>query len=143
MIAIDLDCDLFEDVASLLQTISETEEMQQDVLFAEHGYTKIGKICDTLQGELIKAKTNFCSIDCKYEYVAIKKICKKLTRDKIAYDHDQDSNTDIQFCVQEDIQKEAAILKHLTLDNQSTFNYIVQFIEFFESEDYYYGHGIC
>ena len=133
---LDFDDDLYDDMTNLLRIISETEETQQDMIFAEHGYTKVDKICNTLQGELIKAKTFPSSIN--FKYVAIKKICKKLTYDKIAYEYDQQSNSNIHFCVEEDIRKESLILKHLTLDNQSTFNYIVQFIEFFESKCYFY-----
>lgn len=138
----DIDSPLCDDFTSLMDILSQTKEIEEDILFTKHGYTKIEKICDTLQGELIKAKVdkdknlNQNNIH-KHEYVAIKKICKVLTHEKLAYDpNDKDDN--ITFCVEENIIKEAQILKYLTVDNQSTFNYIIQFIELFESDTHYY-----
>ena len=102
------------------------------------------KICNTLQGQLYKAKRISDMDDEKkdvdekqrdstaHQYVAIKRIDKELFQESIAI---QD---DMNFIVSENIIKEAFILKYLTVDNCPIGDYICKYIDFFESDDYYY-----
>eukprot|EP01084_Bolivina_argentea_P078440 142328_1 len=113
------------DMTDLLFKISEIDE---DITLADHSYTKVHKLCDTLQGDLWKAqdmKTN--------EYVTIKRTDKQLFQQQISIDDDN-----MQFCVSENIIKESNILKRLTVDNHCIGNYIIQYINFFESDTDYY-----
>jgi len=111
-----------------LETIDE-----ETTMLADNGYERIEKIRDCLQGEVIKAKL------VKYHvhhgigsHVAIKKIRKKLSWSRTAL---QDEFT---HCVSEDIIKEAVILKHLTVDNSPTGEYIVKFVDLFETADHFF-----
>ena len=151
------DCDLsfvqspeLPDNLTMTQLLMNLTEVDEDLTLEQHGYTRIRKICDTLQGELIEAevksdennsaKKRTISSDHKenvngpkqIERVAIKRTRKELFREKIA---EYDGMT---FCVEENIVKEALILHHLTIDNRSTANYVVRFVEFFESDEHFY-----
>ena len=119
------------------------EQCKENILFAERGYKRIHRVCKTLQGELLKAKVTkmeFHSVCNKSHYelapigsfVAIKKINKQLAEKKVAI------IDGTSFCVQESIIKEAMILKHLTVDNTPPGNYVLNFIDFFESDTHYY-----
>eukprot|EP01084_Bolivina_argentea_P200219 342406_1 len=106
-----------------------------DISAAQRGYKILHKICDTLQGQLLKAEkirltpTNY-SYESVTNYVAIKKISKELHYQHIT------CRGDINFCVGENIKKEAIILKFITVDNK--LNGIVQFLDYFESESHLY-----
>eukprot|EP01083_Nonionella_stella_P017451 48824_1 len=102
-----------------------------DDVFECNGYKKIGKICDTLQGELFQA-VMMDTMGASNEYVAIKRVRKDLWQQKIAYQNN------IAFCVTENIIKEAFILNYLTVKHQPIGDYVIQFIDFFESEQAFY-----
>lgn len=136
----DIDYDLDDDVplTALLTTITSTSE---DIIFAQNGYKKVDIISDTLQGQLFKAQrlNNNIAIEQKSptpssqpEYVAIKRTDKSLFDKNIAI---QD---EINFVVSENIIKESMILKYLTMDNKCIGDYIIKYIDFFESESDYY-----
>eukprot|EP01084_Bolivina_argentea_P096427 173369_1 len=110
----------------LLQKMYETE---QEVLISENGYKYVDKICDTLQGELIKAKVLKSSLRNAAigSYVAIKKTDKSLVKQQIAM---QDNMT---FMVSENCVKEAYALKQMTSNSN-----IVQFVDYFESDSHFY-----
>ena len=78
------------------------------------------KICNTLQGECFKARIQkYHRNQPKNSFVAIKKVDRKLSGTKTVI------QGDMTFIVEEDIIKEAVILKHLTVDNSPTGDYIV------------------
>ena len=128
---IDNESKLDVDDWSFSVLLSNLCAVSEDTILAEHGYKKISKICDTVQGVLYKAeKLNDTNINNKY--VAIKR-CERILRDK------QEAIQDgMNFIVSEDIIKEAIILKHLTVDNQPIGEYIVKYIDSFQSDEYYY-----
>jgi len=128
----DSDDELPMDMLSLMQAINDSDD---DLLFAKNGYKKLSKICDSLQGQLFRARLTTQTATNQMlpvgRHVAIKKIDKALRKDKIA------EKDDMTYCVEEDIKKEAAILQHLTVDNTPTGK-VARFIEFFESESHLY-----
>eukprot|EP01083_Nonionella_stella_P214462 772752_1 len=77
------------------------------ILFGKHGYNKVSKLRDTLQGELFKAYQI-----CSNQYVVIKKTNKSLFREGVAVEDG------MRLCVSENIIKEALILQHLTMKNR-------------------------
>eukprot|EP01084_Bolivina_argentea_P148389 259438_1 len=96
----------------------------------EHGYQVLNKICDTLQGELILAKTKF--EDGIFHKVAIKRTNKILHDRKICIDENE-----INFLLDENIISESIILNMIS-NNDYACNYCCKFIEFFQSEyDHY------
>eukprot|EP01084_Bolivina_argentea_P312939 541832_1 len=113
-------------IFDLLNRISEVDE---DCTLAEHGYTKVHKLSNTLQGDLWKAEDINTG-----KYVAIKRTEKSLLKQGIAIDPEDN----MSICVSENIIKEAIILKHLTVDNHCIGNHIVEYIEMFESDTDYY-----
>lgn len=123
----------FDDI-SVIQLFSKIQSTQQQITFFKHGYKIMNKLCNTLQGELFKAistkssTTESSTISC----VAIKKTGKHLCGQRIAFEED------ITFIVDENILKEALILKHLTVDNQCIGDYICKFKDFFECDENLY-----
>mmetsp|Transcript_16730 Transcript_16730/g.26563 ORF Transcript_16730/g.26563 Transcript_16730/m.26563 type:complete len:640 (-) Transcript_16730:392-2311(-) len=129
----------------LTELIYQLTGVDEELIFAKHGYKKIRKVCDTLQGELMEAeivkhsksfqkdqaRRKLCE-NANIQRVAIKKVDKCLFKQRIA------KIDGMVYCVEEDVVKEALILHHLTVDNRATANYVVQFIELFESEENYY-----
>eukprot|EP00483_Globobulimina_turgida_P006511 UN06521 len=96
-------------------------------ILKQNGYRKLSTICNTLQDELYKAK------DMKSkQLVAIKRTNKLLFASGIA--HEEETT----FCVSENIIREALILQYLTIHNKCIGGYIIQFINFFQSESDYY-----
>jgi len=106
-----------------MSTITDCSEVCR-----QNGYELISTIADTLQGRLYKA----CANETSKRYVAIKRASKFLTDNRIAI---QDK---FEFCVAENIIKEARILKHLTVDNATIGDYIVRYYDFFESDTDYF-----
>eukprot|EP00484_Ammonia_sp_Unknown_P002370 CAMPEP_0197074308 /NCGR_PEP_ID=MMETSP1384-20130603/211042_1 /TAXON_ID=29189 /ORGANISM="Ammonia sp." /LENGTH=662 /DNA_ID=CAMNT_0042513149 /DNA_START=201 /DNA_END=2190 /DNA_ORIENTATION=+ len=129
----------------LTELIYQLTGVDEELIFAKHGYKKIRKVCDTLQGELMEAeivkhsksfqkdqaRRKLCE-NANIQRVAIKKVDKCLFKQRIA------KIDGMVYCVEEDVVKEALVLHHLTVDNRATANYVVQFIELFESEENYY-----
>ena len=105
------------DDITLMSLFHHISECKEEDIFRSHGYKQIHYICSTLQGQLFKATDIRSSSN-----VAIKKVCKSLTEDKIA------KQDDIDFCVSESILKESILLKYLTVDNKQIGNYLVNFI---------------
>eukprot|EP01084_Bolivina_argentea_P024836 46239_1 len=99
----------------------------ETMILAQHGYINARVERDTLQGQLLSAKS--IKSGCN---VAIKRTKKRLHNKRISV---QDG---VNIVVEENITKEALVLRHLTVNNQSSNDYIVRFIEFFESEDAFY-----
>ena len=80
----------------------------EDDIFTKHGYKIVHKMCDTMQGEMFKAKhAEYHRHSCT---VAIKKVDRSLCANRTALEDG------FQICVNEDVIKEAVILKHLTCD---------------------------
>ena len=97
------------------------------MIFALNGYKRLYKLCDTLQGELFKAevvKNKLC------KSVVIKKTDKAATP--------QADNGRARFGNSESILKEASIVKYLTVNHIPIGDYIVKFIDSFESDTDYY-----
>ena len=123
------------DDLSMPQLLLSLTSMDEELLFNDNGYIKQYKICNTLQGELFKAE----NIN-NGSYVAIKKTDKHLFAEQIANDQDKDNPSlqGFKFCVSENIIKESLILKYLTVDNCPIGDYIVKYIDNFESDTHYY-----
>eukprot|EP01083_Nonionella_stella_P181127 647810_1 len=100
----------------------------ESLLFHTHGYKKVHKLSDTLQGDLYKAR----DINKGDSFVAIKRTNRDLFEQRIAIEDDTN------FCVSENILKEASILKMITVDNAPIGGYIAKYIDFFESSSNYY-----
>lgn len=199
------------DSIPMCQLLMQLTGVQEDVLFAQYGYSKNKKLCNILQGELIDAllteehsqysekqlavkllnrtfqsnsnqssanknassasgasitdcsvtenKDDYQSDDYKSNlglplqkihyidypmHVTIKKCDKVLVAEQISYADDDD----MHFCLDESIIKEKLILQYLTIDNIPTCDYIVKYMDFFQSEEDYYlvtesiDHGI-
>jgi len=114
----------------IMALLVNLNSQNEDLTLAEHGYRRIDKMCDALQGELIKAE-----VIASGRQVAVKKVCKRLSADKQASPDDDD---DMMYMVQEDIEKEAAILQHLTSDHGSDGKGIASFVEWFDSDSHWY-----
>eukprot|EP01084_Bolivina_argentea_P051851 95337_1 len=151
---------IVKEAESIIEEQKQNEEKLMTELFTrvtsheyqilyEHNYVYDKKICNALQGEIFRAqianvnKSESVS-DClssavcadmdnnTNEYVAIKKIDKNLLKSQISI------REMTSFCIDNNVVKEALILKYLTLDNNAMARYIVKYIDFFQSENYYY-----
>eukprot|EP01084_Bolivina_argentea_P132447 233734_1 len=89
----------------------------------KNGFIRTKKLRNTLQGELLEAKSITNG-----KTVVIKKTDKKLHSKRISVQNG------MNIIVEENIIKEAMILHHLTVVNKALNNHIVQFIKFFESK---------
>eukprot|EP01083_Nonionella_stella_P066066 173708_1 len=99
----------------------------EDVIFHMHGYKKIKTICDTCQGQLFEA----IQYDSQRS-VAIKRTNKHLFEQRITI---EDGNS---LCISKHILKEALILRYLTVSHTPIGDYIIKYIDFFESNTDYY-----
>ena len=101
----------------------------EEDIFTKHGYRVAHKMCDTMQGELFKAE------HAEYQHqgcpVAIKKVDRSLCANRTALEDG------FEMCVN-DVIKEAVILKHLTCDLSPVGDYIVRFVDLFQSDTHYY-----
>eukprot|EP01083_Nonionella_stella_P203111 741402_1 len=122
------------DPSDLLLCLDDASKHQLDTALMHNGYKKLRKICDTMQGTMYeaiitdpykRAKTGF-------ERVAVKQTCKDL---HLLGEAIQDN---LRVLVNENIIKEAMILKYLTKDNRPNGGYICKFVEFFETDEHYY-----
>jgi len=110
-----------------------SSETLEDLILAKNGYRLEHKLCNTLQGECFKARIEkYHRTQTRNSFVAIKKIDRKLSATKTV---EQGGMT---FIVEEDIIKEAVILKHLTVDNSPTGDYIVKFVDLFKTDTHFY-----
>eukprot|EP01083_Nonionella_stella_P210523 762076_1 len=88
------------------QLLFKMQRTEEDIMLYSNGYRKLNKICDTLQGQLIKAEvTSSCKNVPTGSFVAIKKTEKVLQQQHMAV---QDETN---FYVSEDVVQEALILK--------------------------------
>jgi len=122
--------DIDEDM-DILALFGKLNNQNEDMELAKRGYSKIDKLCDSLQGEVIKAEVLSTG-----KFVAIKIVQKVLVHEKKAI-HKEDSS-EFEMMVEEDIKKEAEILKHLTLDNSPKEKDIARYIESFDSPTHEY-----
>eukprot|EP01083_Nonionella_stella_P232850 820964_1 len=120
--------------SDLLSILPEQEDMSLERILLQNGYKFIRKTSDTLQGALYEAEIMDPHKQSGYGFtkVAIKQACKQLHQSREA---EQDG---FNVIVEEDIVKEATILKYLTRENRSNPLYIASFVEFFETEDHFY-----
>lgn len=112
---------------------SETCPNDIESVLNQFGYKYLGRLSDTLQGELILAETIISNYHKTVRPVAIKRTSKHLYNNKIMR---QDDGTN--FVVDEDILNESLILYRSTVTNRCPGNYLAQFIECFHSETDYY-----
>eukprot|EP01084_Bolivina_argentea_P245292 410697_1 len=133
----DSDSDSDDSDLPMTQLFLKLHETNEDITLAQNGYKKVDTICNTLQGEIIKAeviKSSLTDISIG-SYVAIKKTNKKLLKAHTAI---QDG---ITYCVSKNAVKEALILSQLTLksyDNNNVKHNIIRFIDSFTSENNFY-----
>jgi len=100
-------------------------------LLLEKGYKINKKICDTKQGCMydgVILEPTTC-----IKRIAIKKTEKYLYSKRISRGYGN-----MNIITNENIIKEAIILHHLTVDNKATADYIVRFVDFFETEHSYF-----
>mmetsp|Transcript_17564 Transcript_17564/g.28052 ORF Transcript_17564/g.28052 Transcript_17564/m.28052 type:complete len:467 (+) Transcript_17564:120-1520(+) len=104
--------------------------VQHEYKFASNGYRIVRKMMDSLQGELYEcviidaAKREKAGMS----RVVIKQVSKNLHRSGEA---EKDGAI---VLVEENVIKEAMILKHLTKDNSAYGGYIAKYIDFFETD---------
>jgi len=125
--------------------LCQMQSCEEEISLAEHGYRSIGNISDTLQGTLIKAEIIRSTKENAHigdvgSMVAIKRAEKKLVAEKIVVEKaDDEQKEDISIVVDENIVKEARVLKYLTFQNKCPYkDKIATFVEFFEDDTYYY-----
>jgi len=111
---------------------SEATPIDEVSVLNQFGYRPLGKICDTLQGELIIAET-LPSEHKPSKTVAIKRTSKELYAAKVTRDADGTN-----FVVDEDILSECLLLHRATVTNKCPGGYICQFIHSFHSNSDYY-----
>ena len=130
------------------QMISGLNGVDENIILSQRGYTRVRTISETLQGEIIECikvetpttETNDGNNDNdndkenNIKHVAIKKTNKRLWKQKVS----KEDEFGMSFCIEDDILKQALILHHLSVDNTSSGDYIIKYIEFFESyKDFY------
>eukprot|EP01084_Bolivina_argentea_P054453 99855_1 len=126
-LTIDEKSDDDDDITFSPLELIEWASIDEEVVFAFNGYKQLHKICDVLQGELYKGIQLSSN-----KFVAIKKTDKSQYRKNITVQNN------FSFCVTENRVKESHILKYLTVNNRPIGDYIIQFIDFFESDNNYY-----
>ena len=135
---VDTEDDDMENVPmmTLLQQLGSTEE---DCVLASHGYETQCKLCDCLQGSVYLGRVTVsreATLDLdatsKGQRVVIKAVDKTMCCRKLAV------VDDITFVVEEDVRREAEILRSLTTADSDCEMRTVRFVDFFESERYYY-----
>ena len=154
----DLEEDLPDDEKESEQAMANLARTAENQLLYKHGFVKVAKICDTLQGVVYKAeRINSASSprskrgsrrsaleqygqrrktgDKAVRFVSIKKTSRNLYDRKISY---VDESTDMTYCIEEDVVEEGKILKHLTVDHKLNDGHIVKYIDFFQSKTDYY-----
>mmetsp|Transcript_42320 Transcript_42320/g.68034 ORF Transcript_42320/g.68034 Transcript_42320/m.68034 type:complete len:521 (-) Transcript_42320:79-1641(-) len=94
----------------------------------QNGFVRGKKIADTVQGEIFEATP----LDEDDNTVVIKKTDKALHIQRISIQQG------MSIVVEKDCVKEAILLHHLTVDNKATSDYVVKFVQFFESDTAYY-----
>lgn len=104
-----------------------------DNVLNQFGYRYLGKITDTIQGELILAETVISEHHKAVRQVAIKRTSKDLYANKIMREDDGTN-----FVLDEDILQESLLLYKSTITNKCPGGYLCQFIECFHSETDYY-----
>eukprot|EP01084_Bolivina_argentea_P151221 263968_1 len=108
---------------------NENDNISDKNILYENGYDIQRTICDTPQGTIYEA---IIISDPNKSKVAIKKAHKILYSKGICIENN------MNIITHENIMKEAAILHHLTVDNQPTADYIAKFINFFETQHSYF-----
>eukprot|EP01084_Bolivina_argentea_P197739 338806_1 len=99
-------------------------ESEHDIILYQNGYKKIRKICATGQGAMYEAEILTSS-----NSVCIKRATKFLHNQSEAIQDDDDC--DMKVIVDENVVKEAVILKHLTIDNKPKggYDYIAKYVD--------------
>jgi len=120
---------------SLMDLLIQSEELEE-LFLIEQGYKKVEKLGNCLQGSFHKAwrfsDDEKADPEATRSAVVIKQVSKALHADSIAI---QDGCT---IFVDEDILSEAAILKRLHSNHDALRNYIIDYVDFFESDTDYY-----
>ena len=106
----------------MMSLVGMVHSMDEQIDGAENGYTFHEKQCSTVQGELWIGET------LSGDPVAIKKIDQRLHSQM----RTKGNEDDLLFLVEQDVEKEAHILKTLNA-NSDTARGIVRYIDFFES----------
>jgi len=120
---------------SVLLGISQSEE---DIAVSTNGYKIDREIKRILQGTILKAHITSATDQNRTfgpvgSAVTIKRVEKAVYAAKTANDEDGFS-----YVIEQDIVKEAILLKHLTQHNRPTGDYIARFVDFFESDAFFY-----
>eukprot|EP01084_Bolivina_argentea_P114614 204015_1 len=131
----------FSSVPTPSSPSSTTNKTPNDeTILAMHGFKKIRKMKDSLQGAIYYGETikghdivqQLKIPKAKKRRVVIKKTLKSMHNKRIS------RQDDMNIIVDENIVKEAIILHHLTVDNNPAGSAICKLISFFESAKAYY-----
>ena len=115
----------------LLGVLARNAKIDENTLFQEHGYMQIDVISDITQGNLFKAQVLNNNV-CNQQFVTIKKCERRLFEKQMAMKDGINGN------VSENIIKEINILKYLSTDHQPMRNFIINYVDSFQSDDAYY-----
>lgn len=122
----------------VLYYISKMEELDGDAVIHQKGYQIIDKIRDCTQGAIWKAKVTKEGGSIpgnlpKGSIVAIKRVNKVFHQDRESGAKD----FGMTELLEEDVVKEAAIMKHCTVSIRDSGRFILKFIDFFETSSEY------
>jgi len=120
----------------LLSKATDEQRVGDTALLEQKGYRVLSKLADAVQGQIFLAELlrSPQGQSAAAQRVAIKRINKELSDDKTTFE-DEDGMKEL---VDEDVRKEAAILKYLTVRKGATGDHIAKFVDFFESDTHYY-----
>ena len=113
---------------SMLEMMMKQTEIEEKMSLAKRNYTSPSNVSDCLQGEILSAFNKTTN-----EHVAIKKVSRCAHEDKEAMDEDG-----LKCIVDEDIVKEAEILKTISNDQFPLCPYIVGYVDFIKDDENYY-----
>jgi len=114
---------------ALSQPEVDTVFPSDTALLEQKGYRVLRKLSSAVQGEVFLAESLRSA-----ERFAIKRVNKELCRTKMTFEDEEGLNE----LIDEDVKKEAAILRHLTLRKGATGDHIAKFIDFFESGTHHF-----
>eukprot|EP01084_Bolivina_argentea_P262134 443224_1 len=109
----------------MLLMAQQMTNIDEQILLKSHGYIKEEQINTTTQGEVFLARKGD-------EFVAIKKIAKDCCERKECIQNE------CTFITDKNIVKERLILQSITENKELKNNFIIKFIDAFDSEDHYY-----
>ena len=109
----------------LTELLFNLTQVEDELVLEDNGYEKTVKIRDTLQGELMEG------LDAENNPITIKKCDKVLVEKHLSFPDDDD----MEYYVDDDVLKEAQILKRLTSFNHP---FHINYVDLLESDTDFY-----